>query len=87
MRGGAPARRPALIRSGTVGLRSEARPALDRAASDGAAALVASLGVSVADAHLGEVLASRPGRHVVLTSDPGHLERVVAGADARVVLV
>ena len=66
------------------------RPALDGNAADRAAAVVAALGVSVADAHVAEVLVSRrDGPHTVLTSDPDDLHRVIAhtGAQARIVTV
>ena len=64
------------------------RPPLDGVAADRAAAVVAALGVSVADAHIAEVLISHHGPHTVLTSDPDDLRRIIAhaGAPARVVI-
>ncbi len=52
---------------------------LDRTAADTAAALVTAHGVSVADAHLGAVIAARHGDAAitVVTSDPDDM-RVVA---------
>ncbi len=66
------------------------RPALDGNAADHAAAVVAALGVSVADAHIAEVLrARRDGPHAVVTSDPDDLRRIVdhTGAQARIVTI
>ena len=60
---------------------------LDGAAADRASQLRASLGVSVADAHLGAVLATTPGPHAVLTSDAGDVRRMSdhVGAAVRIV--
>ena len=66
------------------------RPALDGTAADRSAAVVAALGVSVADAHIAEVLVSRrDGPHTVVTSDPGDLRRIVThtGVQARIVTI
>ncbi|MFN0091563.1 MAG: hypothetical protein ACKVWR_15045 [Acidimicrobiales bacterium] len=65
------------------------RPPLDEAAADRAAAVVAALGVSVADAHLAEVLTRHDGERVILTSDPDDLGRIIAhtGAAARLVTI
>ena len=49
---------------------------LDRDAADQAADIVTALGVSVADAHLGSVLATTPGPHSVLTSDEADVRRI-----------
>jgi hypothetical protein len=54
---------------------------LDRAASDVAARLRRVLQVSVADAHIGAVLALEPGPHAVVTSDLADLDRIVAHPD------
>ena len=63
------------------------RPSLDGPAADRAAAIVRALRISVADAHIAEVLASPDGPDVVLTSDTDDLGRIVAhtGAHARIV--
>lgn len=50
--------------------------ALDQPAADRAADAVTALGVSVADAHLGSVLATTPGPHTVLTSDEADVRRI-----------
>jgi hypothetical protein len=65
------------------------RPSLDGAAADRAAAIVAALRVTVADAHIAEVLTSPAGPRVVVTSDPDDLRRVIAhtGAPAGVVRI
>lgn len=49
---------------------------LDSGNSDIAARIRASLRVSVADAHIGAVLASVSGPHSVLTSDPDDVTRI-----------
>lgn len=66
------------------------RPALDGEAADRAAAVVAALGVPVADAHIAEILTSRrDGQQAVLASDPDDLRRIIAhvGAQARIITV
>ena len=66
------------------------RPVLDGNAADRAAAVVAALGVSVADAHIAVALMSRrDGPHAVVTSDPDDLCRIIAhtGAPARVITI
>jgi hypothetical protein len=49
---------------------------LDTVAADEAAGIRFSLGVSVADAHLGAVLGATAGPHAVLTSDADDLGRI-----------
>ena len=67
-------------------LRVEDIP-LDRHAADTAAAVVAALGVSVADAHLASVLRTTPGPHAVLTSDRADVRRIAAHVGAAVNIV
>ncbi|MGH3901027.1 MAG: hypothetical protein ACRDTA_22835 [Pseudonocardiaceae bacterium] len=50
--------------------------ALDTLAADEAAGIRSSLGVSVADAHLGAVLGATAGPHAVITSDADDLRRI-----------
>lgn len=59
---------------------------LDRAAADTAANLVRAHGVSVADAHLGAVIAARQGDAAitVVTSDPDDMRRVAGSASVTV---
>ena len=54
------------------------RPELTRPTADTAADVAATLGVSVADAHLAVSLKATPGPHTVLTSDEQDVRR---GAD------
>lgn len=59
---------------------------LDAAGANVAAAIRASTGVSVPDAHLGAVIRSVPADHVtVLTSDPGDMGRVAGAATVAIV--
>jgi len=57
-------------------LRAEDIP-LDTDLADRAAALRSTLGLSVADAHLGAVLASTAGPHTIVTSDVADVQRIV----------
>lgn len=67
--------------------RVEDKP-LDSSTANAAAALVAGLSVSVADAHIGAVVQAMPGvEFVVLTSDPGDVRRVSAPTSVRTILV
>lgn len=67
--------------------RVDDRP-LDSSAANAAAALVAGLAVSVADAHIGAVVQSMSGvDFVVLTSDPRDVHRVCAPTSVRSILV
>ncbi|MGH3687188.1 MAG: hypothetical protein ACRDRU_22125 [Pseudonocardiaceae bacterium] len=50
--------------------------ALDALAANEAADIRSSLGVSVADAHLGVVLGATAGPHAILTSDVNDLRRI-----------
>lgn len=61
--------------------------ALDTLAGNEAAAIRSSLGVSVADAHLGAVLGATEGPHAVLTSDTGDLRRIAKHLGARIKVV
>lgn len=61
--------------------------ALDRAAADRAASLRLRLGVSVADAHLGSVLAVTPGPVTVVTSDRGDARRIADQLEVSVTIV
>ena len=63
------------------------RPPLDGPAADRAAAMVRALRISVADAHIADVLASPDGPDVVLTSDTDDLGRILAYTGARVRIV
>lgn len=63
------------------------RPSMDGPAAARAAAIVRALGISVADAHIAEVLASPDGPDVVLTSDTDDLGRIVAHAAAHTRIV
>jgi hypothetical protein len=56
-------------------LRASDSP-LDRPAADRAADVVTALGVSVADAHLGSLLATTPGPPTVRTSDEADVRRI-----------
>ena len=59
---------------------------LDAASANVAAAIRASTGVSVPDAHLGAVIRSGPADHVtVLTSDPGDVGRVAGDATVTII--
>jgi hypothetical protein len=60
---------------------------LDRAGADRAAALVAALRISVADAHIGAVVATMPGSCAVLTSDVDDVGRIVRHLDVPVRVV
>jgi hypothetical protein len=55
---------------------------LDGPSADVAARLGQTLQVSVADAHIGAVLALEPGPHAVVTSDSADLGRIIAHLDA-----
>ena len=57
---------------------------LHRAAADRAAALVAALRISVADAHIGAVVATMVGPCAVLTSDVDDVGRIVRHLDVPV---
>jgi len=63
--------------------------ALDQHAADRAADVVTAFGVSVADAHLGSVLATTPGPHTVLTGDEADVRRISGhtGTPVTVVIV
>ena len=65
------------------------RPPLAGAVADEAADVVATLGVSVADAHLAATLASTPGPHAVMTSAEPDVRRGAdhVGVDVTVVRV
>lgn len=56
---------------------------LDTPVADEAAGIRSSLGVSVADAHLGAVLGATTGPHAVLTGDTGDLRRIANHLGAR----
>ena len=60
---------------------------LERAGADRAAALVAALRVSVADAHLGATVATLGTSCAVLTSDVDDVERIAAHLDLPVTVV
>jgi hypothetical protein len=60
---------------------------LDRPGADRAAALVAVLRISVADAHLGAVVATTPAPCAVLTSDIDDVRRIAAHLDVPVRVV
>ncbi|MDQ3758133.1 MAG: hypothetical protein M3394_09830 [Actinomycetota bacterium] len=62
---------------------------LDGPIANQAARLRTLLDVSVADAHIGAVLASTPGPHAVITSDPEDVRRIAdhIDADVRVVIL
>jgi hypothetical protein len=60
---------------------------LDRSAADCAAGVRNSLGVSVADAHLGAVLVSTVAPVAVLTSDVADIRRIAGHLDADVTVV
>lgn len=63
--------------------------ALDAPAADRAARARSALGISVADAHLGAVLAVTPAPHAVLTSDVADMRRITGhlGIDATLMVV
>lgn len=62
--------------------------ALDALAANGAAAIRASTGVSVADAHLGAILRSSPATHItVITSDPHDMRAVAGNASVTIVAI
>lgn len=62
--------------------------ALDTTAADLAAVIRTDTGVSVADAHLGAVIQSRPAEGVtVLTSDPEDMRRVAGDAPVTIVTI
>jgi hypothetical protein len=63
--------------------------ALDDATADQAAHLCSTLGVSVAAAHLGAVVATTPGPHAVLTSDAEEVRRLAEhlAADVRIAVL
>jgi hypothetical protein len=63
-------------KSGAVNRLRAADSSLDQQAADRAADVVTALGVSVADAHLGSVLATTPGPHAVLTSEEADVRRI-----------
>lgn len=60
--------------------------ALDRDAADQAAALRTRLGVSVADAHLGAVLAVTTAAATVVTSDADDIRRIAEHLDVAVTI-
>jgi hypothetical protein len=60
---------------------------LDGPAADRAAALVAALRISVADAYLGTVVAAQPAPCAVLTSDVDDVRRIAAHLDVPVTIV
>lgn len=60
---------------------------LDRASADCAAALVAALRISVADAHTGAVVATMPAPCAVLTSDVDDVGRIARHLDLPVTVV
>ena len=60
---------------------------LDRPDADRAAALVAALRISVADAHIGAVAAAPPTSCAVLTSDAGDMPRISAHLGVPVTIV
>jgi hypothetical protein len=60
---------------------------LDRLGADRAATLVAALRISVADAHLGAVMATTPAPCAVLTSDVDDIRRIAAHLDVPVTVV
>ncbi len=62
--------------------------ALDTAGANVAAVIRKDTGVSVADAHLGAVIRSRPAdRIIVLTSDPDDMRLVAGGAAVTIVAI
>lgn len=67
-------------------LRADDAP-LDAGAADRAARIRDGLRVSVADAHLGAVLAASAGPHAVLTSDAGDLRRIAGHLDVGLTVV
>ncbi len=76
-------------RSGPLNRLRAQRPGLDGPGADRAAAIVAALGVSVADAHVGQVLADIGGAPAVFTSDPHDMGRIAAelGVEARIITI
>ena len=65
-------------RSAAINRLRADRPPLDGPAADRAAGVVAAIGVSPPDAHIGVTLATTPGPHAVVTCDVDDL-RAVAG--------